>query len=282
MNKMKKRIAIQGFEGSFHQIAAEQYFGQHVEAIMCPNFRELIKIGSDPDQSEGAIMAIENSIAGSILPNYSLLEKSNLGIAGEIYLKINHYLIVNPGIKLEDIREVHSHPMALLQCMDYLEKFPGWKLIETEDTGLSAKHIHQYRHKHTAVIASKLAARLFGLEIKAAKIQTNSNNYTRFLYVVKDKKVIENPAANKASILLHTDHTSGSLAKILTIIARNNINLSKLQSVPIPENPWQYSFHLDMEFDSADRFHKLIEKIKPLVRKVRVFGMYQKGRTVNG
>ena len=160
---MRKKISIQGFEGSFHQVAARQFFGNDVEIICCSTFREVVKIASDKNESDGGIMAIENSLAGSILPNYNLLQKSHLKIVGEVYLKINQNLLINPGVKLEDIREVHSHPMALLQCMDYLENH-NWKLIETEDTALSAKHIHQHRSKHIAAIASKLAAELYQLE----------------------------------------------------------------------------------------------------------------------
>src|ERR1700710_1067819 len=161
---MTQRIAIQGYEGSFHQVAARQFFGKDVTVFPCATFREVVKIAANNKESKGGVMAIENSIAGSILPNYNLLQKSNLQIVGEIYLQIEQNLLVNPGVKLEDIREVHSHPMAILQCIDYLEKY-NWKLIETEDTALSAKHIHQHRSKHIAGIASKLSADLFQLEI---------------------------------------------------------------------------------------------------------------------
>ena len=160
---MNKRISIQGYEGSFHQLAARQFYGKNVKVICCSTFREVIKIAADKEQSEGGVMAIENSIAGSILPNYNLLQKSNLRIVGEIYLHIKQNLLVNPGVNLEDIREVHSHPMALLQCMEFLEKY-NWKLIETEDTALSAKNLQQHHSKHIAAVASKLAADLFQLE----------------------------------------------------------------------------------------------------------------------
>ena len=157
---MKKRISIQGYEGSFHQVAARQFFGKETEVICCSTFKEVIKIAEHKKESDGGIMAIENSIAGSILPNYNLLQKSTLKIVGEVYLQIHQNLLVNPGVKLEDIREVHSHPMAIQQCFGFLDKH-YWKLIETEDTALSAKHIHQHRSKHIAAIASKLAAEIF-------------------------------------------------------------------------------------------------------------------------
>ncbi|MGZ3852210.1 MAG: prephenate dehydratase [Flavisolibacter sp.] len=276
---MSKKVSIQGYEGSFHQIAAQEYLGKDTTVIPCDTFREVIKIAADAKQSDGGFMAIENSIAGSILPNYTLLQKSKLKIAGEIYLQIHQNLMVNPGVAMEDVREVHSHPMALLQCMDYLEKHPSWKLVETEDTALSAKHIHQHRSKHVAVIASKLAAELFGLKLIAPKIQSNKNNYTRFLFIQPSN--IKNEEANKASINFHTDHSRGSLARVLTKIAEGEINLSKLQSVPIPEQEWKYSFHADMEFDTIDQYQKVMEKIKPITESLTVLGVYKKGKTIN-
>ena len=276
---MAKKISIQGYEGSFHQIAAQEFFGSDVEVIPCSTFREVVKIASSPKESDGGCMAIENSIAGSILPNYSLLQKSKLKITGEIYLQIHQNLMVNPGVVLADVREVHSHPMALLQCMDFLEKHSSWKLVETEDTALSAKHLHQHRNKHVAVIASKLAADLFKLKILSPKIQSNKNNYTRFLFI--QPRHIDNREADKASINFNTDHSQGSLVKVLSRIAEENINLSKLQSMPIPEKEWKYSFHADMEFDSIDQFERAIEKIKPVTESLTILGVYKKGKTVS-
>jgi prephenate dehydratase len=152
---MSTKVSIQGYEGSFHQVAAQQFFGKDVQVLPCGTFRDVIKIASNKKESDGGVMAIENSIAGSILANYNLLQKSNLKIIGEIYLHIKQNLLVNPGVKLEDIREVHSHTMALQQCYDFLDKYK-WKLVETEDTALSAKHVHQHKSKHIAAIASKL------------------------------------------------------------------------------------------------------------------------------
>ncbi len=273
---MKKKIAIQGFEGSFHQVAAQQFFND-VAVICCTTFREVVKIAADKKESDGGIMAIENSIAGSILPNYNLLQKTNLKIIGEVYLQIKQNLLVNPGIKLEDIREVHSHPMALLQCIDFLEKY-NWKLIETDDTALSAKHIHQHRSKHIAAIASRLAADLYQLDILAPNIHTLKNNYTRFLVLQPSDKAKEIDDANKASIIFNTDHSKGSLAKVLTKIAEGDINLSKLQSMPIPGSDWRYSFHADMEFDTIEQFNKVINIITPLTDDLIVYGIYKNGK----
>jgi prephenate dehydratase len=276
---MATKVSIQGYEGSFHQEAARQFFGKGVEVLPCATFREVIKIASSKKESDGGVMAIENSIAGSILPNYNLLQKSNLRVAGEIYLHIKQNLMVNPGVKLEDIREVHSHPMALQQCLAYLDKY-DWKLVETEDTALSAKHIHKNKSKHIAAIASKLAAELYGLNMIAPAIQTMKNNYTRFLIIQREDAVKKIEDADKASVNFHTDHSRGSLAKVLTAIADGGINLSKLQSFPIPGSDWEYSFHADMEFDYLDQFNKVIESIKPITAELKIYGVYKKGRTV--
>jgi prephenate dehydratase len=227
------KVSIQGFEGSFHQVAARQFFGKDVEVITCATFREVVKIAGNKKESDGGVMAIENSIAGSILPNYNLLQKSNLRITGEVFLHIRQNLLVNPGVKLEDIREVHSHPMALQQCLEFLDQH-HWKLVETEDTALSAKVVHQKKARHVAAIASKLAADLFELEVLAPNIHTLKNNYTRFLILQREGDVSQIDDANKASVNFNTDHSRGSLARVLTKIADGGINLSKLQSFPIP------------------------------------------------
>ncbi|MEI9808101.1 MAG: prephenate dehydratase [Bacteroidota bacterium] len=273
---MSTKVSIQGYEGSFHQVAAQQFFGKEVEVIPCDTFREVVKIASNKKESDGGVMAIENSIAGSILANYNLLQKSNLKVVGEIYLQIRQNLLVNPGVKLDDIREVHSHTMALQQCYDFLDKYK-WKLVETDDTALSAKHIHQHKSKHIAAIASKLAAELYELEMIAPNIHTLKNNYTRFLILQREEATEKAENADKASVNFHTDHSRGSLAKVLTMIAEGGINLSKLQSFPIPGSDFKYSFHADMEFDSAEQFNTVIETIRPLTAELRVYGVYKRG-----
>ena len=273
---MNTRVSIQGYEGSFHQVAAQQFFGKNVEVLPCGTFREVIKIASNKKESDGGVMAIENSIAGSILANYNLLQKSNLKIIGEIYLQIKQNLLVNPGVKLEDIREVHSHTMALQQCYDYLDKHK-WKLVETEDTALSAKHVHQHKSKHIAAIASKLAAELFDLEVLAPGIQTMKNNYTRFLMLQRQDAAQTVIDANKASVNFQTDHSRGSLAKVLTKIAEGGINLSKLQSFPIPGSDFKYSFHADMEFETINQFETVVDQIKPLTEELKIYGVYKRG-----
>jgi prephenate dehydratase len=271
-----QRVAIQGYEGSFHQEAARIFFGEKINILACARFQDVVHSVADPNLCDAAVMAIENSIAGSILPNYSLLRNSELIIAGEIYLQIRQNLVVNPGITLKDIKEVHSHPMAILQCLDYLNQY-DWKLIETEDTALSAKHIHQRKSKHIAGIASSLAASLFELNMIAPDIHTMKNNYTRFLVLLRKENMQDILNANKASVTFQTDNSRGSLAKVLTLIADAGINLSKLQSYPIPGSDWKYSFHADMEFDDTGQFYRVVEIIRPAILDLKVYGVYRKG-----
>ena len=278
---MNKKIAIQGYEGSFHQVAARHFFGKNVEVITCDTFRKVVQVGSSASLSDGAVMAIENSIAGSILPNYNLLQKSKLQVIGEVYLSISQNLLTYPGVKMEDIKEVHSHPMAILQCLDFLEKY-NWKLVESEDTALSAKLVHQHKSKHIAAIASKLAAQMFDLNIIAPDIHTLKNNITRFLVLAPLSAKIEIMQANKASIYFQTDHSRGILAKVLAKIAQGQLNLSKLQSMPIPGSTFKYGFYADLEFDHKKQIEKVLEELKSYTNSIRIFGMYKKGKVVKG
>jgi len=270
-------VYIQGYEGSFHQTAAIRFFGNDAAILPCATFNELVKKASLKKESIKGVMAIENSIAGSILPNYSLLQKSNLTIIGEVYLEIDQNLLVNKEVALEDIREVHSHPMALQQCLDFLDKH-NWKLIETEDTALSARHVYQHKSKHIAAIASKLAAKLFDLKIIAPHIHTMKNNYTRFLVLQHSDLAMPVTSANKASVNFHTDHSKGSLARVLTKIAEHDVNLSKLQSFPLAGSNFKYSFHADLEFETLCHFEKVVEAIKPISQNLKIYGVYKNGK----
>lgn len=273
---MATRVSIQGYEGSFHQVAARVFFGKQVEVLPCATFRESVSLAANKKESDGGVMAIENSIAGSILPNYNLLLKSELQVVGEVYLQIKQNLLVNRGVQLEDIKEVHSHTMALQQCYGFLDNHK-WKLVETDDTALSAKHIHQHKSKSIAAIASKLAAELYDLDVIAPNIHTLKNNYTRFLILQRADIAQPVEEANKASVYFHTDNSKGSLSKVLNKIADMDINLSKLQSFPIPGTDFKYSFHADMEFTDVAILHKVMEAIKPLTEHVKVYGVYKKG-----
>ena len=278
---MHKKVTIQGYEGSFHQVAARQFFGKDVDVVPCATFRDVVRIGEDAKKSDGAVMAMENSIAGSILPNYNLLQKSKLQVIGEVYLSISQNLLVYPGVKLKDIKEVHSHPMAILQCLDYLENHQ-WKLVETEDTALSAKQLRQHKSKHVAAIASKLAAQIFDLDVITPDIHTLKNNITRFLIMVPAKQKIEIADADKASIYFQTDHSKGILSKILAKIAQGGANLSKLQSMPIPGSTFKYGFYADIEFEQKKQLDKLLVELKSMTNSFKVFGLYKKGKVVKG
>jgi prephenate dehydratase len=274
---MQKKYAIQGFEGSFHQEAALHYFGKEVQVICCPNFTTTFAEGKKKS-NDGAVVAIENSIAGSILPNYTLLKKSNLFITGEIYLNIKQQLVANHNVTLNDIKEVHSHHMALLQCNTYLDKH-NFKLVETEDTALSAKYVKQHNCKHIAAIASKLAASLYNLQILTPNIHNEKNNLTRFL-VVESQPNAHNSEHNKASLYFETTHTKGSLAKVLHTIAQYDCNLTKLQSFPIPGSNFDYYFYADLEFEKPSLLNKLLLQLPSLTKQFKLLGIYQKGKTI--
>ncbi|NBJ07295.1 chorismate mutase [Alistipes sp. Z76] len=266
------KIAIQGYEGCFHHIAANDYFGRDISIMPQDTFRGVaaaVKRG----EADMGMMAIENSIAGSIIANYSILQDAKLQVAGEIYLPIKQNLMVLPDVELEDIREVESHPMALLQCIDYLDSRP-WKLVESEDTALSARHIAEKGLRHTAAIASELAAEMFGLKIIAPEINTIKSNYTRFMVLKRHDHNID-PHADKASLYFKTDHREGSLLRTLSQL--QGINLSKLQSYPIPSEPWHYLFHIDLEFGCLDDYIRNLDRLQEAAEEVHVYGVYRSG-----
>lgn len=265
------KVAIQGYEGCFHQIAAEEYFGRAVTILPCATFRE-VAAAVESGRVEYGVMAIENSIAGSIIANYHILQDEQLQVEGEHYLPIEQNLMVLSGTRLEEIREVQSHPMALLQCTEYLDQHP-WRLIESEDTALSARHVAEQGLRHTAAIASRRAAELFGLEIVAPEINTVKNNYTRFM-ILKRHDHAYPVLADKASLYFQTDHCQGALLKALQ--ALEGINLSKLQSYPIPNRPWHYSFHVDMEFDRLDDYISALDRLQRVTTEIHVYGVYKK------
>ncbi|MFT4092850.1 MAG: prephenate dehydratase [Niabella sp.] len=269
-------MAIQGFEGCFHQQAANYFFNRNVTVECCATFKEVMAAAKDSKRTDGCLMAIENSIAGSILPNYNLIQSGNLKIIGEVYMQIHQNLLVNHNVELEDIKEVHSHTMALQQCYEFLDKHK-WKLVESEDTALSAKHIAQYKSRHVAAIASSLAAEIYDLKVIAPKIQTLKKNYTRFLVLQRPEDITGVQTGNKASINFQTIHKNGALARVLGVIAIHKINLSKLQSFPIPGSEFKYQFHADMEFDNIKTFERVIEKLKPLTEDIKIYGIYNKG-----
>ena len=274
-----KPVAIQGYRGSFHHIVAEAMEGCEVEILACDTFREVAQAVEQRTVDYG-IMAIENSIAGSILPNYSLLQSCNVHITGEAYLPIRQNLMVNRGVSLEDIREVESHHMALLQCAEYLDSY-RWQHIESADTALSAAQLQASGSRTKAVIASSLAAELFNLDIVAADIHTIYDNYTRFLRIEYcDRSGFEptHPTnGGKASLCFKIANKAGSLYETLGCFVGLNINMTKLQSSPIPTEPWHYMFHLDMEFADGDQFATAIQRMREQGVEVHIYGVYQKG-----
>lgn len=274
-----KKVAIQGYAGSFHHIAAQQYEGSAVEILPCDTFRAVARAVERGEVDYG-VMAIENSIAGSILPNYNILQRCNVRITGEIYLQIRQNLMVNRGVKLEDIREVESHQMALLQCADYLDAH-NWRLVETADTALSAAELQRSGSRTTAAVAGALAAELFDLDIIAADIHTNRNNYTRFLILERcDREQFEPTAesieGNKASLYMKIPDTSGSLYSALGALEGLDINMSKLQSYPIADQPFNYMFHVDMEFGNIAVLRAALERMRAKGVEVHVYGVYNK------
>ena len=275
-----KRIVIQGGYGAFHDIAAHYFFeGQSIEVIPRTTFKELFK-SLKQQQADYGIMAIENSLAGSILPNYTLIKDSGKKIIGEIFLRIRQNLVAIPGQKIDDIRDVYSHPMAILQCQDFFDRYPKIELHDSSDTALSAKKIHDHKLKGVGAIASSLAAEKYKLEILVSGIETNKLNYTRFLLLSDKENGIPLSEKNKASIYFTLGHEIGSLSKILMILSFYNMNLSKIQSLPIVGKEWEYQFYLDLEYDNYDMYKNAVEAIKPFSDKIGILGEFKKGRKI--
>jgi prephenate dehydratase len=276
-----KRIAIQGGYGAFHEIAALHYFeNEEIEIIPRTTFKDLFHALKQGHVDFG-ITAIENSIAGSILPNYTLLLESNLRIIGEIYLRIQQNLVALPGQRMKDIREVHSHPMAILQCMRFFDDYPEIVLVDSMDTALCAKEIADKKITGRAAISSKKAAEQYHLAVMAESIETHKMNYTRFL-ILKGKNGLhpEILVVNKSSITFALAHKIGCLSKVLSILSFYNINLAKIQSMPIVGEEWEYQFFLDLEIDDYPLYRQALEAIKPFTSHLQVFGEYEKGRSV--
>lgn len=272
-----KRVAIQGIEGSYHEQAAREYFGgETIEIVACETFPELFRRMAD-DPSLLAVVAIENTIAGSLLPNYDLLCRSELEIIGEHKLHISHCLAALEGETLDTIEEINSHPIALRQCEDFLSTLPHVKVVEKGDTASAARWIAQTNQHHHAAICSRIAARQYGLQILASAIETNKRNFTRFL-VLADRWYAEsiqtNKTINKSSLVFSLPHTEGSLSKVLTILSFYGINLTKIQSLPIIGREWEYQFHVDLTFTDRIRFQQSIDAIRPLTKDLKIFGQY--------
>jgi prephenate dehydratase len=271
---MRTKIAIQGIIGSFHHQVAQDYFYQNIEVDECMSFEELVA-SLLSGKSDQAVMAIENSIAGPIIPNYALIDKNNLHIIGEHYLDIHQNLMALKGQKIEDIKEVHSHPMALLQCMEFLKKYPNIKLVEDKDTAETARRIDEKQLKGIAAIASKTASEMYDLEILAPEIQTINNNMTRFVIIKKEKEYAEENEISRASIKFELDHKRGSLAAVLNVMSDCKLNLTKIQSLPKIETPWKYSFFVDVTFEKYEDFAKAKSLMQIMAEYFKVLGEYK-------
>jgi prephenate dehydratase len=271
---MIQKIAIQGIKGSFHHQVALEYYYQDIDVDECMSFEELV--GSLLSRkSNQAVMAIENSIAGSIIPNYALIDKNNLHIIGEYYMDIHQNFMALKGQKIDNISEVHSHPMALLQCMEFLKKLPNIKIVEDKDTAETARRIHQNQLKGIAAIASKTASKMYDLEILAPEIQTINNNMTRFVILNKENSFVPKKEINKASFKFELDHKRGSLAAVLNVMSDCKLSLTKIQSLPKIETPWKYSFFVDVTFDDYEDYSKAKSLLEIMAEYFKVLGEYK-------
>lgn len=272
-----KKVTIQGIAGCFHETAARSFFSnESIEVLPCESFDALFAQMAADSQLLG-VAAIENTIAGSLLPNHELLRRSRLSIVGEYKLRIAHTLSALPDTTLDQIREVHSHPIALMQCGDFLKNHPTIKVVERADTAGSAREIAEGRLHNTAAICGADAAKLYGLDILARGIETNPHNFTRFLVLADASRAAEfsDPARiDKASLLFTLTHTQGSLSKVLTLLSFYGINLTKIQSLPIIGREWEYRFYVDVTFDDPTRYRQAIEAARPLTSDFRILGEY--------
>tara|TARA_R110002072_G_scaffold59514_3_gene151688 strand:+ start:128072 stop:128938 length:867 start_codon:yes stop_codon:yes gene_type:complete len=268
------KIAIQGIESSFHDLAVRQLFPDtEIGLIMCESFEKVTQCIEDFSADLG-VLAIENTIAGSILPNYNLIDSSGFVIYDEVFLNIQMYIMALEGETIHDIEEIHSHPVALLQCMDYLRKLPPQlKIIEGKDTASEARKIKENNIKGVAAIAGRQVAEKFNLNILGSNIQNNSDNHTRFVLIGKDG-FMQDQDANKATLKFELDHTMGSLSNVLQLFTTFNINLTKIQSLPIIGKPWQYAFFVDVLFDDLTLFNEVVEVLQKAVKELKILGVY--------
>lgn len=274
---MSLKIAIQGIKGSNHHQVAKDYFSENIELVECLSFDDLVNKLLSKEADQG-VMAIENSIAGSIIPNYALVNHNDLHIIGEYYLNIHHNLMVLKGQQIADIKEVSSHPMALLQCKEYFRQFPHIKLVEDVDTAETAKRIQEQKIRHLGAIAPNVAAEMYGLDIVARDIQTIKNNATRFIIVQTKNGAVPEAEISKASVRFITDHKRGSLAAVLNVMSDCRLNLTKIQSLPVIETPWKYAFFVDVTFTAYADFIKAKSLLNIMSEDFKILGEYKNVR----
>ena len=271
--KENKNVAIQGIKGSFHHAVAQSYYGEGLSLLECETFDASVKALLE-NTADQAVMAIENSIAGSIIPNYALIDQNDLQIVGEYSLSIHHNLMALPGQTLTDLKEVYSHPIALLQCKDFFKAHPHIRLVEAEDTADEARRIAENAISGIAAIASEQAAALYGLSILAPSIQTIKNNITRFVIVQKNGILVDQKNINKAALKFTLDHQRGSLAAVLNVMSDCQLNLTKIQSLPVIETPGKYAFFVDVTFDEFEFYDKARKLITIIASQFKILGEY--------
>jgi prephenate dehydratase len=272
--KRKRKIAIQGLVASFHEVAAWTYFKDSITVVECLTFHALCEC-LKKKQADYAVMAIENSIAGSILPNYFLLQEYHFSIVGEVYLPIHMQLLALPGVSMDDIKTIESHPMAIRQCSDYLHRLKGVEIRESDDTALSAKRVKELGLRETAAIANELAAKRYGLQILEKRIETHKKNFTRFLILAREGSVAN---SDKASLSFEVRNEVGSLADALMTFKNADINLTKIQSIPIIGKPSEYSIHIDVEWKKRKNYDDAVHRVLRQVKNLNILGEYKKGK----
>ena len=273
---MEKKIAIQGVKGCFHEQAARLFYEEHghivPEIVECLTFKGLYK-SMDEGRADAAVMAIENTVSGGLLPNFELLRKYDRKIKGEVFLRIQQNLMALPGQTIEDIKEVRTHYMAINQTREFFKDYPWIRLVESEDTAKSAADVAEGQLKGVGAVASTLAAELYGLDILAESIETYKQNFTRFL-ILDDELKVNKAAINKASMCFTLAHTPGSLAHVLTILSFYGMDLTRIQSLPIPGQEWQYFFYVDIKFDDYIRYEQALSAVRPLMEDLNILGEY--------
>ena len=271
---MNKKIGIQGIKGSFHHLVAMDYYHKDIEVLEHLSFHELAQKLARKESHE-AVMAIENSIAGSILPNYALIDEYNLSVIGEYYTPVNMNLMALAGQDISEIKKVFSHPMALLQCKEFFKKHPHIKLIEDADTAEAAKRISEKQLRKAAAVASPAAAEMYGLEILAKEIHTIKSNATRFLVLGTEQKEPNGEKLDKASIKFDLKSERGSLVSVLNILRDCYLDMTKIQSLPIIDEPWKYSFFVDVTFERSEDFDRAMDVLKLMTEGLKIFGIYK-------
>jgi len=272
MKQDKPRVAIQGIRASFHEEAAFKYFGENIHTIECNSFKQTFEALQNKE-ADYVVMAIENSIAGSILPNYSLLLGYGFPVIGEIYLPIQLHLMALPGVKFDDIKYVTSHPIAIRQCVDFFDEYPHLNIVESNDTAACAKRIRDEQLTDTVAIANALAARLYGLDVIERRIESNKKNFTRFLILTTHENVTKQHP-NKASLCFQVSNKVGSLAKVLNVFAEEGVNMSKIQSMPVLGKRHEYNFYVDIEWEESKQYDAAIRKILKHTQNFNILGEY--------